>query len=325
MKKLTFIWLIVLCLTLNVSAQNKLGKSDDIARISLTPVIPEQPDGMPEIAAEALNNKLQQIATSNGLGGIDYHSRFVITAKINLGSKDILPGPPPMHAYNMDMTLYIADVITKTVFSTINLPAKGVGTNENKAYISGINTINVNSPQLKAFIEQGKLKIIEYYNSKCDFIIKEALTMAQTDRYQEAIFNLMSIPDVAKNCYEDAMDAVPPIYRKYVDFMCNANLATANAYWIANPNSDGANFVAQNLASIYPDAECYGEAQKLVSEIRTKIRQDEKRDWNFMLKVWDDNVSLERQRIKAWRDVGVAWGNNQPRRIYDINWIFIRK
>jgi len=323
MKKYKFIWLFILCFPVMVSAQNNLGKSDDIARISLTPVIPEQPDGLPEIAAEALSNKLQQIATSNGLGGIDYNSRFIITAKLTLGTKDILPGPPPMHAYNMDMTLYIADAFTKVVFSTVNIPAKGVGTNENKAYISGINTINVNSPQLKSFIEKGMQKIVEYYNSKCDIIIKEALTMAQSDRYEEAIYNLMSIPDVAKTCYEDAMDAVPPIYQKLVDHICDINLATAKAYWIANPNSDGANFVAANLAEIRPDAACYGDAQNLVSEIRTKIRKDEKRDWNFMLKVWDDNVSLERQRIRAWRDVGVAWGNNQPHRIYNVNWIFV--
>jgi len=324
MKKITFIALIIICLTCNVSAQNDLGKSDDLARISLTPIIPDQPDGMPDIAKEALSNKLQQIATSNGLGGTDYRSRFVITAKLTLGSKDILPGPPPMHAYNMDMTLYIVDAASKVVFSTVNIPAKGVGTNENKAYISGINTINVNSPQLTTFIEKGKKKIVEYYNSKCDFIIKEALTMAQSDRYEQAIYNLMSIPDVAKDCYEDAMDAVPPIYQKLVDHICDINLATAKAYWIANPNSDGANFVAANLAEIRPDAKCYDDAQQLVSEIRKKIRQDENRDWNFMLKRWDDGVSLESQRIRAWRDVGVAYGNNQPQYIYDVNWIFVR-
>jgi hypothetical protein len=44
---------------------------------------------------------------------------------------------------------------------------------------------------------------------------------------------------------------------------------------------------------------------------------------NFMLKVWDDSVSLESQRIRAWRDIGVAWGNHQPQRIYDINRILI--
>jgi hypothetical protein len=322
MKKFTLLWLIIICTTIYGYAQNDLGKSDDISRISLTPVVPEQPDGMPGIAQETLENKLQQIATSNGLGGINYRSRFFITVRVNLGSKDILPGPPPMHVYNMDITLFIADDVSKTVFSMATIQAKGVGTNENKAYISGINTININSPQLKTFIEQGKKKITEYYNAKCDFIIKEALTLAKTDRYEEAIYNLMSIPDVSKNCYDQALDFVPSVYQGYLDYLCNVNLAKAKAYWVANPNSAGANFVAANLASIYPDAACYGEAQKLVSEIQKKILHDENRDWDFMLHVWDDKVSIESQRINAWRDVGVAYGNNQPQYNYDINWVF---
>lgn len=304
-------------------AQNILGKTDDLGRISLTPIVPEQMDGMPENARSVLENKLQQIATNNGLGGFDFQGRFILTSKIVLGTKDILPGPPPMHAYNMEVTFYIADAVMKTVFSTTTISAKGVGTNENKAYINGISNINVNAPQFKTFIEKGKQKIVEYYNSKCDFIIKEALTMASTDRYQEAIFNLMTIPDVVKDCYDKALEQVPGIYQKYINFICNRDLAAATAVWVANPNSDGANAVAGFLANIYPDAACYNQAQKLVEEIRVKIRQDEKRDWNFMLKVWNDNVSLESQRIKAWRDIGVAWGNNQPQRIYDINWIIV--
>jgi len=323
MKKYLILTVVALWSLLTVHAQNNLGKTDDLGRISLTPVVPEQMDGMPDNARSALENKLQQIATNNGLGGFDFQGRFILTSKIVLNTKDILPGPPPMHAYTMDVTFYIADAVMKTVFSTTNLTAKGVGTNENKAYINGISNINVNAPQFKNFIEKGKQKIVEYYNSKCDFIIKEALTMAATDRYQEAIFNLMSIPDVAKDCYHDAMDQVPPIYEKYINYLCNQDLAAAKAVWVANPNSEGANAVATYLADIYPDAACYGEAQKLIQEIRTKIRQDEKRDWNFMLKVWDDSVSLESQRIRAWRDIGVAWGNHQPQRIYDINWILI--
>jgi hypothetical protein len=75
----------------------------------------------------------------------------------------------------MDVTFYIADAVMKTVFSTTNLTAKGVGSNENKAYINGISNITFNAPQFQDFIEKGKQNIVEYYNSKCDFIIKEAL------------------------------------------------------------------------------------------------------------------------------------------------------
>ena len=318
--------LIIFCLAsglcfLTASAQNTLSKSDDLARISLTPVVPEQMDGMPENALSVLDNKLQQIATSNGLGGINYNTRFIITCKVVLITKDIIPGPPGMHAYNMDVTLYIADYFSKNVFATTTISAKGVGTNENKAYINGITNINAGSSQFKSFVEKGKQKIIEYYNSRCDFIIKEALTMASTDQYRQVIYKLMSIPDVCKDCYDKAMNEVPDVYKRFINYVCNKNLAAAKAVWTANPNSTGANAVAGYLADIYPDAACYGDAQKLIGEIGKKILADEKRNWNFMLKVWDDNVSLESQRINAMREIGVAWGNNQPQTIYDVNWI----
>jgi hypothetical protein len=321
MKKLVFIFLASGLCFLAANAQNTLSKSDDLARISLTPVVPEQMDGMPENALSVLDNKLQQIATSNGLGGINYDTRFIITCKVVLITKDIIPGPPPMHAYNMDVTLYIADYFSKNVFATTTISAKGVGTNENKAYINGISNINAGSSQFKSFIEKGKQKIIEYYNSRCDFIIKEALTMASTDQYRQAIFNLMSIPDICKECFDKAMNEVPDVYKRFINYVCNKNLAAAKAVWTANPNSTGANAVAGYLADIYPDAACYGEAQKLIGEIGKKILADEKRNWNFMLKVWDDNVSLESQRIHALRDIGVAWGSNQPQIVYDVNWI----
>jgi hypothetical protein len=319
-KTLLFLFALVVCI-LTTKAQNDLTKSDDLARISLTPVVPEQMDGMPENALSVLENKLQQIATVNGLGASDYNPRFIITCKVVLVTKDIIPGPPAMHAYNMDMTMYIVDYFSKNVFSTTTVPVKGVGTNENKAYINGISNINANSNQFKSFIEKGKQKIIEYYNSRCDFIIKEALTMSSTDRYREAIYNLMSIPDVCKECFDKAMNEVPAVYKRFIDYVCNQNLAAAKAVWVANPNYEGANAVAGYLADIYPDASCYGDAQKLINEIRKKILKDENRNWNFMLKVWNDNVSLESQRIKAMRDIGVAWGNNQPQIIYDVNWI----
>src|SRR5665647_2080014 len=150
-KSLLLLFGLVVCI-LTARAQNDLPKSNDLARISLTPVVPEQMDGMPENALSVLENKLQQIASTNGLGASDYYLRFIITCKVVLVTKDIIPGPPAMHAYNMDMTMYIADYFSKNVFATTTVSVKGVGTNENKAYINGISNVNANSNQFKSFI-----------------------------------------------------------------------------------------------------------------------------------------------------------------------------
>ena len=44
---------------------------------------------------------------------------------------------------------------------------------------------------------------------------------------------------------------------------------------------------------------------------------------NFRDRMWGDKVNLEKRRIKAYRDVGVAFGQNQQPR-YDVLWVFGR-
>lgn len=319
-----FLYIVVLIFSCwYANGQNQLGKTDDIARISLTPVIADQAEDFPEAASALLNNKLQQIVVNNGLGSQSVFSRFVITANISLTTKDIIPGPPTMTAISATATFFIIDYETKVVFSTYNLSFKAAGTNLNKAYIDGLKRINVNSNELKNFIETGKNKIVAYYNDQCDFIIQNAMSLVAQQQYEEAIFRLSSIPEVCKDCYMKATNSIGPIYKEYLNHLCNINLAEARAVWVANPNSMGANEIAGLLSNILPDAACYSEAQKLISEIRKKILSDEKRDWDFMLKQWNDNVSLESQRIKAYRDVGVAYGNHQPQQVYHFKgWLW---
>jgi hypothetical protein len=53
-----------------------------------------------------------------------------------------------------------------------------------------------------------------------------------------------------------------------------------------------------------------------------KVQKDEQRDWNFMVKVFENQVELEKLRIKAFRDVGVAWGENQQPTYNQVMWVF---
>lgn len=319
-----FLSLVLSAATLGYGfAQNNIGKTEDLGRISLTPIVADQVEDLPESAYSLLQNKMQQIATKNGLGANSFSPRFILTVNLNVITKDVIPGPPTMIAMNIDATYYIADYISKTVFSRKTISFKAVGTNPNKAYIDGIKKINADSPEFKSFIEEGKSKIIAFYNDRCDFILQDAKALVSQKQYQEAIFQLTAVPDVCKDCYMKATNAIEPIFKAYMNDMCNRDLAAAQAIWVANPNTSGANEISGLLAEILPDAACYGDAQKLVKEVRAKVLADEKRDWNFQMKRWDDNVSLESQRIKAYRDVGVAYGTNQPNNVYHFKgWLW---
>ncbi len=48
------------------------------------------------------------------------------------------------------------------------------------------------------------------------------------------------------------------------------------------------------------------------------------RDENFQLKLKEqqDNVNIQKATIKAARDIGVAYGKNQPRNNYNVSFIY---
>lgn len=309
MKKiLSFIVLVAICSA--TFAQNSGGKTDDIGRISLAAIMPDQLGSITPAALKMLENKLGQIATQNGLGG-SANKRFIITANVTELSKDVTPTAPPMVAYTLEVTIYVGDVVTKTKYGSTSIQVKGVGTNETKAYIEALKNIKPASPELQAFLDKTKNKIIEYYNSQCDFIIKDAQSLASQNKYEEAIFRLMSVPDVCKECYEKASDAVAPVYKKFVDKQCVKLLGDAKNKWSANQNVEGANAAAALLAGIDPDAACYKEAETLTAEIAKRVKELDQRDWDFKLKQWQDGVDLEKQHIDAYKAVGVAFGQNQ--------------
>lgn len=304
--------------TTNGYSQNNLGKSDDIARISLAAYIPDQVESLPDIAKNLLSDKLNQIVTQNGMGGSSLNPRFIITSNISVLEKNLTSGSPSFTVLTLSVSFYIGDGIEGTKFSSTNLTMKGVGETETKAYISAIRNVNISSPEFKSFVENGKNRIIQYYNSKCDFIIKNAQTLAGAEKYDEAIFNLTQVPEVCKECYNKAMDAVAPIYKKQIDKQCLTELARAKSVWAAGQNVDAASQLTDILSNISPNAACFPEVKKFTEAVGKRIYALDKREWNFQLKVQQDDVDIQKATIRAVRDIGVAYGNHQQPVVYNI-------
>ena len=107
----------MLLISNNAFAQSKASDSE-MSRLMLTAWVPEQIEGMPSSANNMLTNKLKEVITKNGISASPFNSRFVISANITVSSKDILPGPPTMHSYTLDVTLYIGDGFEGTAFSS---------------------------------------------------------------------------------------------------------------------------------------------------------------------------------------------------------------
>lgn len=345
----------------NLNGQNSLGKSDDYGRIAISTFVPDQAEEFSDIVRQNFSNKLNQVVTNYGFSGSE-GSRFIMVPFITVQNKEITNTAPSMTVLSLSISLYIGDGIEGIKFATYSTGVKGVGNNDTKAYIAALKSFRTESTELSAFLEKGKNKIIEYYNSKCDFIQKKAKTLAGNRNYDEAIYELSIVPEICKSCYTSSMDLSNEIFNQKLEFECQSLISQAKSFIAQNKYDEAAEMLApiipgikcyslaetllndiQNhrcaialgkakgawasrnieetskfLSEIETDSKCSGEANQLADEVRKWAKEKDGREWNFAMKVHNDNVDLRKRSIDAVKAVGVAYGKNQPKVVYNI-------
>ena len=354
MKILIFLVLFAITVSVPIKSQTKLS---DLGRIVLNSYIPQQMD-LPNESKDLLKTKLIQIATNQGMGGSsDLNPRFIITASVNIISKNIIAGPPQMIAQNIDVTLFIGDAFENKIFSNLTIPLKGIGNNENKSIIDALKRINPNSKQIESFVEDGKNKIVAFYNAQCNFFIKEAKTLAKEGKYEEAIYKLSIIPEVCQDCYFNSLDLIGFIYQQKINSDGKKALNIAKTTWAANQNAQAAEKVSKILSTVNPASNCQSEINTLLKTIESKLNADERAQWQFKMKQYEDRIAKEKEemrqqeeqaqrdyevnkenlkiadkqaernfelnkiRLNVYHDVAVEYAKNQPKSIsYNIYW-----
>lgn len=298
MKKI--IYIVMFLVSTGMVAQNDNG-------ITLGAYIPAQAEGIPAYAQSMLKNKLGRIITENGISDDVYNSRFIITPNITVLSKNITGTAPTMVALTLDLTLYIGDGVAGNLFSSQSLLLKGVGTNETKAYMSALKMIKPKNSEVQSFISKGKQKIIDYYNANCGLMIKKAQALESQNEFEQALIVMTSVPE-ASTCFSTIKSKIKPLYIKTINRDCTIKLSEASAIWAANQDINAANDAAGLLATIEPSAACFGQVKTLYSKIAARVKELGDRDWNYALKV----LEVQADTVKAARDVGIAYGENQP-------------
>lgn len=325
MKRITL--LILLCFCLTAFAQSRL---DDVGRITIHAYVPESEE-LPYEAGKLLQSKLSQIITANGIADNENCVRFVLTAKVNVISKDIIPGPPQRISQKLDITLILGDIEADKVYSQYTISAVGVGTNYEKSFISAFKNIKPANKGISAFIEDGKQKILAYYQTNCEDLLLEAQKLATQNHYEDALILISSIPDVCSECYEHAVAIASTIYNEMINVRGAECLRQAQAAWANNPTRQGAAEATALLSQINFAASCQSEVPALLSQITAKMNeidrrewehemqryQDsverEKRHWEQQVREYEDHVQTQRMYIKACRDVAITRAQNQPK------------
>ena len=212
----------------------------------------------------ALQQKLTQMALQNGMAA--RNGDFVLTSSISVVENETTASVPPMHAVKLDVMFYVVNLIDNLVMAESTVTVKGVDSNENKAILRAVNQINPRSEQSKAFIEEARNNIIDYYSSRVETLEKKAQSLADKGQYEEALAVLDQIPDCVP-AYEEVIDFNNRIFTSWVDSEADALIADAKKSMALGRYDDAYN----SLLSVNPLSTKMPEVNELSRKIDSRI------------------------------------------------------
>ena len=285
-----------------VSAQNNLGSTDDMGRIALAPLVHNEAD-VPTQARKMLSNKLKQIVTRNGMGSMSSDPRFVITANSQLMTKEVTATTPSFTVVEIITTLYIGDAVTGQLFSTCECElAKGLGKSLDAAYIDAYKRLNPASSQIQQFVETGKAKVVEYYNSQIDFLIAEADAKAKAQDFDGAMKVLAAVPSICKEAHAKAMTRLGEVYQTMIDQEGKWYYDQAASVWRTNKTEQSAKEACAQLVNINPQSAYSAKGNELVAEIEqhyaaivAEQKAEKEREWQFKQQQYADQQAAEQE------------------------------
>ena len=285
--------------------------------INLSVILAEPDENVPMPTIEYLNTRIESIVTADGISTDPGMGQFFISGKFNHIVEDIVPGPPVQTAIHTYLTLYIGDLNAKTIYASVTLELRGVGTSDQRAFINAMKGLNDRNMSVKKFISEGKTKVIDYYDKNYRQIISKARKSSSMHNYDEALWHLVMIPECCKG-YNEAMAELNKTFILYINQQGTLMLDAAKAVWASCPDAHGAAEAFAYLIRIDPESSAYSEAQSLTREIKASVKSD--RDFELRTK-YHDSVDLERSRIQAAREVGVAFGKGQQPTTTNLMWL----
>lgn len=299
--------------------------SDCELNISVIP--PQTGENLPEQVASQLTGKLRTILSSSGVSTSVDDLQFFLTGRFDHAYYEKTSGPDQRDVINTTLTLYIGDADGQKIFASKELSLKGVGKSEAQAYIKAMAPINGHRKDIVDFIEEGKSKILEYFDNNYQNYLTKAKNAMNKRNYEEALYLALQIPECCIG-FGEAQALALEIYNHEVDYLGNMLLTQAKAAFSADPTDKGAYEAFSYLSQIDPNASCYKEAlaygDKMAKDVKSQWAFNNIRKYKDELalkhKLLDNQAAIEKSRIESARAIGVAWAKSQQTGRNYFNW-----
>lgn len=277
-------------------------------------------DKVPAGIERKLQSKIKTCLTANGVAAADVDCQFFVTGRFDHGYSERQSGMGGRVLVKTELQLAICDADGKKVYATETFPLSGMGASDEAALTKALTSLSPRNPDFINFVERGKEKIVQYFNGNYQTYLTKAKQALKARDYDQALYWSTQVPECC-NGYDEASALSISIYNDRTNYESAMNLAKAEGEWAADPTGTGAAAAYQYLALVDPSASCYPQAKALGK----KISQTVKDNYDFETKEkYRVEKALERRRIDAAKEVGVAWAQNQPKTKYYYNYSWHR-
>ena len=267
-------------------AQNTPG----FGKISISIEDAKSTDGLSYAQLDKLKTKVLSVLSAYSISGYGQASNFQILPSFDVMSQSSYEGLKTQQLVTADLTLIIQQASTQTVYATQTIKLNGVGETREIAITNAISQIKSTNPEIQKFIADGKSKIISYYDSKCNDILKEVDKYFKMGEYDKAVVIAMNVPVEATGCYDKSKQKVIDVFNKNETATCKKILLWSDLLKAERQYGSA----LEILKTINVNSTCYSEAGKKIAGIEASMSQQEKLQWEHM---------KERDKIDA------AWAN----------------
>lgn len=234
---------------------------------------PSEENNVTEKMTGDLARKLLSIASKNGISGMGGDPAFVLAADITGIDKKLTGTAPQKTMLTYDVTLYVGNAITGTVFGSCEIKLVGVGDNERKAANNAAAELKDNN-EIQQMLVSSTNKIVEYYNTHAGEIKAQAEAAISKGDYNEAYGLLYSVPEQASELFAYAAKKLPEVSEKIFAKESSQNLANLKSAIAASQGHFSPDAGAY-LAMIPANSADYKEAQKIYSEYAARVQATE--------------------------------------------------
>lgn len=275
--------------------------------VNIGVLCPDRMENLSFAGISRLRQKIEQIATSNGVA-TSSDGTFVIYPSFSVfDSRTVEGGMKNIVVIKAEMVLSVAEISTGMKVNSVSTTLSGSGYSQSEALSNALSEIDVRDSVYARFLSESKKRIYTYYETNCAKLIQKAAALAAQQQYEAALAELACYPTSLPS-YAKVGPVMIDVYKRYQNVQCAKLIQEAKGCVALKDYARAIKYLSQ----VDPESQCRSECTNLINNIKQQVDKAETDEIARQFRVFDTLVGLEKYRISAAREIAKAYYSSRP-------------